>query len=225
MNIEKIHEIVKESKWQPKFQWEHIKETAVSINLGHEDFPMLVDSTVTHISLHNGKRSFSMNDMFAIQGGLLHRKKDLLGFYKYMSWDIPDKLGLRVQPHTDLMGINDERREAERYLTFGGLPNRYVKPGFRDIIDVKVGGFTPPHVMFLKVLLEEIFPVNVVAGELTYPCKKETVSLEEDIVLWYKLFETIHPLNDLNGRTGGIIAALLSNSSHTNMYYTPIKTI
>lgn len=71
----------------------------------------------------------------------------------------------------------------------------HIDLGYRNR-PVVVNGYTPPHHMFVPDLLDQIMPV--------------TMSKDFDIVHWFKMFETIHPLNDLNGRVGGIVMNIYS---------------
>lgn len=61
-------------------------------------------------------------------------------------------------------------------------------------VDVRVGSFKPPSHLLVRKFLSKIFPVT-----------KDTKLYD-----WYRLFETIHPFRDGNGRVGGIIVAAMS---------------
>lgn len=72
----------------------------------------------------------------------------------------------------------------------------YIITGSYRINDgVTVGSFLPPHPMYLSQLMMSICPID-----------KDV----EDIEMWYRLFECIHPFVDGNGRLGGIIMAAVS---------------
>ena len=61
-------------------------------------------------------------------------------------------------------------------------------------IDVRVGPHHPPQFCDVAELMDELY--------FSY----DIVSIE-DLIEWYKDFETIHPFQDGNGRVGGVIVA------------------
>lgn len=76
----------------------------------------------------------------------------------------------------------------------------YIRLGDYRMGDVIVGGeLTPPQPYLIPQMLMSIFPVS----HKSHPNN-------ESIINWYKLFETIHPFEDGNGRTGGIVLAAIS---------------
>lgn len=77
------------------------------------------------------------------------------------------------------------------------LPNLYIDLGMRNT-HVKVGKWTPPAPYLLPNLIGMCFPVVIGANIL------------EDLTQWYKVFQIIHPFNDLNGRVGGLIINIVS---------------
>jgi fido (protein-threonine AMPylation protein) len=58
--------------------------------------------------------------------------------------------------------------------------------------------FEPPEAYLVPQLMISICPIEI--GSMS----------KEDIILWYKRFETIHPFQDGNGRVGGVIMAIVS---------------
>ena len=58
--------------------------------------------------------------------------------------------------------------------------------------------FHAPEAYLAPQLMMSIFPLEI--GKMT----------KEDIITWYKRFETIHPFEDGNGRVGGIVMAIIS---------------
>jgi len=58
--------------------------------------------------------------------------------------------------------------------------------------------FEPSEPHLVPQLMMSICPITI--GEMS----------REDIILWYKRFETVHPFQDGNGRVGGVIMAILS---------------
>lgn len=91
------------------------------------------------------------------------------------------------------------------------LPNQFINLGLRRT-EVKVGNWKPPHPMFLQELVDEIFPVFLTDMPFAHERQKQ-ISSNTELIEWYKWFETIHPFEDLNGRVGGIIVAVLSHSN------------
>lgn len=64
--------------------------------------------------------------------------------------------------------------------------------------NVKVGFHNPPDVYFVFPYMEEL------------ECRYSNIVSIEELVEWYKDFETIHPFIDGNGRVGGVIIATYS---------------
>lgn len=82
------------------------------------------------------------------------------------------------------------------------LPSLYISLGVRKIT-VKLPNTTPPAPIYIPDLLKNIFPITVENGVFK-------TSTTTNLVEWFKIFQTIHPLDDLNGRVGGIILNILS---------------
>lgn len=60
------------------------------------------------------------------------------------------------------------------------------------------GVFVPPEPHLIPQLMLSICPIKI--GDMT----------KEDLILWYKRFEIIHPFEDGNGRVGGVIMSIIS---------------
>lgn len=107
------------------------------------------------------------------------------------------------------ININDAFMIQKRLLSYkqsvytpskhGRLENVYIDLGYRNK-PVTVNGNPTPHHMFMEDLCKGIFPIVME--------KKSNNNL--DIFEWFKHFQTIHPLNDLNGRVGGLILNIMS---------------
>ena len=71
-------------------------------------------------------------------------------------------------------------------------------------VGVIVGQHRPPHREDIASLMDELAQVY-------------TVTTIEDIIEWYKDFETIHPFQDGNGRVGGVMVAVHSHALKPTM--------
>lgn len=179
MTFLEIFDEVNASTWQPGFEWKRTsKESSESINIPHEDYPLLVGPTIDMIEGFVGDRRFTWADACNIQKFLQTARLDLI------------------------------KNDPEKY---SDLPNQHINLGLRKI-EVKVGKWTPPHPMFLQELVDKIFPVFLTDMPFTHDRQKQ-ISSNKELIEWYKLFQTIHPFEDLNGRVGGIIVAVLSHSN------------
>lgn len=84
-------------------------------------------------------------------------------------------------------------QNIQKYVYESKNDGTYLNIGIRQVA-VKVGDWVPPHPMFLPKFIDQIFPIFH----------------DRNLTEWYKIFQTIHPFEDLNGRVGGIILAVLS---------------
>lgn len=87
-----------------------------------------------------------------------------------------------------------DAQNIQKYVYESKNDDTYLNLGIRQGA-VKVGGWIPPDPLFLPELVERLFPIGF--GDYF-------------LETWYKVFQTIHPFEDLNGRVGGIILAALS---------------
>ena len=71
---------------------------------------------------------------------------------------------------------------------------------WRDV-DVRVGIHHPPQFFDVAELTDELYAVY-------------NIFSIEDLIEWYKDFETIHPFQDGNGRVGGVIVASYAHNLH-----------
>lgn len=86
-----------------------------------------------------------------------------------------------------------DAQNIQKYVYESKNDGTHLNLGMRQV-PVKVGGWVPPSPLFLPDLIDNIFPVFH----------------HQNLMDWYKIFQTIHPFEDLNGRVGGIILAALS---------------
>ena len=108
--------------------------------------------------------------------------------------------GIENYTKEDVLGI----REIQQIHTLVMSGKEYLVTGRWRFIDVMINNveddsvFIPPVPHLIPQLMMSITPITI--GEMT----------KEDIILWYKRFETIHPFEDGNGRVGGVIMAIIS---------------
>jgi hypothetical protein len=188
---------VESSSWQPEFEWvSSSKEVSEKINSPHEDYPLGVRPTMDMINAFAGVEKITWADACNIQKFLFTAKQDQI------KNAVEDSDKYLDEPE---LSIHEVAGKYER------LPNLHINLGMRKT-EVKVGDWNPPHPMFIQDLIEQIFSVSwhVQTQKFCIPhYKLGTISP----IFWYKLFETIHPFEDLNGRVGGIIVAVLSHSN------------
>lgn len=94
-------------------------------------------------------------------------------------------------------------REIQQIHTLVMSGKEYLVTGRWRFIDVHINNydgtvFVPPVPHLIPQLMMSICPIKI--GDMT----------KEDIILWYKRFETIHPFEDGNGRVGGVVMAIIS---------------
>lgn len=91
--------------------------------------------------------------------------------------------------------INKMTVQHLHYMLFSGeLSSPGIKPGYYRHHSVKVGNHIPPNSVNLDYLMDHWF----------YQANKMTPTA------MYKIFQTIHPFSDGNGRVGGILLAVKS---------------
>jgi hypothetical protein len=98
---------------------------------------------------------------------------------------ITDLQGVSEITLTDMFNIQNRLLKANNW--------KGVKAGFRFH---NVGFSDTPQFVQVRQLTEQLFPVSVMN--------------KAGLLEWYKQIQTIHPLSDLNGRTFGIILAVLN---------------
>jgi len=80
------------------------------------------------------------------------------------------------------------------------FPDKLHSAGWRKV-NVEVGLHLPPEYLRVPDLMGTLQDLYTIADV-------------EDLIEWYKDFETIHPFQDGNGRVGGIIVAAYAHTLH-----------
>jgi len=124
-------------------------------------------------------------------------QKELLEHKRALSSNLIFKLSNKLSDDEE-----EFKKEEELFIKTCNLPNMHIKLGLRTT-NVKVGDWIPPHPMFLEELKSMCFPLNLEEFKLDG-------NMKDFLTNWYKIFETIHFFEDLNGRLGGIVVAILS---------------
>ena len=231
MNKEQILNEVANSDWQPEFEFtDDLDRVVDAILKPHEDYFLGLHSKVKEIinreidyftdyhkqcvSVGEPEQSYykvTFADMCNWQKELFeHKKRIIADFYNELNEDL---------------SIDGAMRLSTKIRIIEELPNLYLdvenKLGLRNSI-VTVGKWTPPHPIYLEDLKEMCFPIKVMQDKTQQVhlgtnwfnvTKREDVKLKQilyHLTEWYKVFETIHFFNDLNGRVGGIVINILS---------------
>ena len=194
MKFQDIINEIESSSWQPEFEWvSSLKEVSERINAPHEDYPIGVEPTIQMLGLLKHEERFDWGDACNIQ--------------KFLQIE---KLRQIKNAREDLQLFPDSV-ESETREKYCALPNQHINLGLRKT-NVQVGSWAPSHPMFLQELVDAIFPVFLTDRPFAHERQKQ-ISSNIELIEWYKWFETIHPFEDLNGRVGGIIVAVLSHSN------------
>lgn len=193
--IQQLVQEIENSSWQPKFiESSDLDFVADAINLPHEDYPLNVNKT-----------------------------KDIIKEFcdlKYNSFTWRDAIEIQTELFRNKISEINRLEEPKKTIAWN-LPNLYIDMGLRNH-DVCVGQWNPPTPLMLPNLINYIFPCTSTFYTNEVLIINDIFELDFKAIrldYWYKLFQTIHPLNDLNGRVGGIIIAVL-NFYHKGVYLT-----
>ena len=216
MTKQDILQQVVDSNWQPEFEFTDDLDSVVdSILKPHEDYFLGLHNKVKEIiereidfatsnenhGWYNGYYKITFADVCNWQKELFDHKKEKIN-------------NIMFGKFSDLEStIND-------IIKVSNLPNQYINLGLRTV-SVKVGNWIPPHPMFLEDFKQMCFPIEIQDFEfltlpkdydngLIYSSKVDNEYFKYWITEWYKVFETIHFFEDLNGRIGGIVINILS---------------
>ena len=205
-----LHEVAT-SKWQPEFEFtENLDEVVDSILKPHEDYFLGLHSKVKGIIQREISYAKTVDTYQITFADVSNWQKEL---FEYKKRKIEDLVSL-IQ-YGDRANLSDSYKAQD-------LPNQYINLGFRDT-NVKVGKWIPPAPMFLENLKEMCFPVKTITedNDITVYLlgtrleKEEGMIQDKDFILeiltdWYKIFQSVHFYNDLNGRVGGIVINIIS---------------
>ena len=205
-----LHEVAT-SKWQPVFTFTDDLDAVVdSILKPHEDYFLGLHSKVKGIIQREISYAKTVDTYQITFADVSNWQKEL---FEYKKRKIEDLVSL-IQ-YGDRANLSDSYKAQD-------LPNQYINLGLRDT-NVKVGKWIPPAPMFLENLKEMCFPVKTITedNDITVYLlgtrleKEEGMIQDKDFILeiltdWYKIFQSVHFYNDLNGRVGGIVINIIS---------------
>ena len=205
-----LHEVAT-SKWQPEFEFtDDLDEVVDSILKPHEDYFLGLHSKVEEIIEREIFYAITVDNYKITFADVCNWQKEL---FEYKKRKIEDLVSL-IQ-YGDRANLSDSYKAQD-------LPNQYINLGLRDT-NVKVGKWIPPAPMFLENLKEMCFPVKTITedNDITVYLlgtrleKEEGMIQDKDFILeiltdWYKIFQSVHFYNDLNGRVGGIVINIIS---------------
>ena len=201
MTKQDILQQVIDSNWQPEFEFtDNLDAVVDSILKPHEDYFLGLHSKVQEII--EREISFAKDvDAYKITFA------DVCNWQKEL---FEHKLQLVNENLQDVNHSKSSKMDGLKY--YKTLPNLHINLGLRDTI-VRVGNWIPPHPMFLEDLKEMCFPINSnsfcddLCDSFSFT---DSLAIKEKLTEWYKVFESIHFYNDLNGRVGGIVINILS---------------
>jgi hypothetical protein len=220
---------VANSEWQPEFEFtDSINDAVDSILKPHEDYGLGLHSELIKILEEEKELSDNGQDLLINISWILDVQKRL---YDH-------KLSLLTEewywlPNTNLhneaggLGLRNRAVEVKGWIP----PKHYLIPILLDMClpiminwDCSVCGSMD---YYAATSLSEIASFNSVdtvhySGNNTfgsggygwYPVLQDKYEADilKGLTQWYKVFEAIHPLNDLNGRVGGLIINIVSHN-------------
>ena len=218
MTNQDILDEVATSQWQPKFTFtDDLDKVVDSILKPHEDYFLELHSKVKEIIERETSYAETVDTYQITFADVSNWQKELFEYKR----ETIDKL-ISPSDFYDLC-TDEEFDEIRKFKSkVANLPNQHINLGLRDT-NVKVGKWIPPAPMFLENLKEMCFPVKTITedNDITVYLlgtrleKEEGMIQDKDFILeiltdWYKIFQSVHFYNDLNGRVGGIVINIIS---------------
>lgn len=222
MNKNQILEEVANSTWQPEFEFtDDLPAVIDKILKSHEDYFLKLHDRVKEIIQRESEYAKHIIDTRKYQqhnidsSDMKHFTKAIdnyqITFADVCNWQ------KELFEHKKRI-IHFSKKDAQEYGDFYdlnkliNLPNQHINLGLRQT-NVKVDNWNLPAPMFLENLKEMCFPLYV-TDRLTIN-QHSTECFDNDDILntltkWYKIFQTIHFFEDLNGKLGGIVINILS---------------
>lgn len=199
MQKEKFYEELKKSSFHPTFQFTEDLYLAVNNILEpHEDYFLRLHKEFCHVmDFFKELNVITVNDMLDMQRLLFNKKISKIEDVYLCSIMDFSNLSDRLSPSEQRYINLSKEFFSELASRADTLPNLHITLGLRNL-SVKVGDWIPP--LFFNHLLEDIFPIRI----------DEIDNILEFINNFYTIFQHIHPLNDLNGRVGGMLVNLIS---------------
>jgi len=108
--------------------------------------------------------------------------------------------------HSTIMtGLESRGRYRTKEVHIVGS-SQMVNVATGEILTKREIVYTPPNYLLIPYLMSRIMPVRST----------------DDLIQWYRLFQSIHPFEDGNGRVGGVILGVL-NFLKTGKYLAPLQ--
>ena len=215
---------VANSKWQPEFEFtDNINDAVDSILKPHEDYGLRLHSELIKILEEEEELASNGQDLLINIGWLLDVQKRV---YDHKLSLLTDEFAWLPNLHIDL-GMRNTAVQVGNWIP----PKHYLIPILLDMClpiminwDCSMCGSMD---YYAATSLSEIASFNSIdtvehngndtfgSGGYGWSKKLEdkyNEQVKEALTQWYKVFETIHPLNDLNGRVGGLIINIVSHN-------------
>lgn len=115
------------------------------------------------------------------------------------------KEALEIVFEMEQAGLRELRWQGARSIQGFIMEGSNAAGHLRTINTMPAGGDAPYlDVIFLSEYVEHLFPIH-----FDYFDHEYEGSILEHLTEWYKAFQFVHPFEDGNGRTGGVIVAII----------------
>jgi hypothetical protein len=220
---------VTNSKWQPEFEFtDNINDAVDSILKPHEDYGLGLHSELIKILEEEEELASDGQDLLIniswildVQKRLYNHKLSLLTEEWY--W-LPNT---NLHNETGGLGLRNRAVQVGSWIP----PGHYLIPILLDMcLPIMINwdsSLTFSMDYYAQTSLSEIASFHSVDtvkydnndsmwsggyGWYQELQDKYEADILKGLTQWYKVFETIHPLNDLNGRVGGLIINIVSHN-------------